>query len=154
MGELDPGVWFACSTTDPLHNWRLIQESIRTIKESRHGIPFGIHISGVNLRKDLPLLAELRLDRVQVALLVANPKDYASATGMSDAEAQKCFSRYELGPEDGALETLGAKVGLETGFTDGATGTVVGIPVGISAGALVGRDVGPAGGDEVGDVVG
>ena len=148
MGESDPGVWFACSTTDPLHNWRLIQESIRTIKESSYGIPFGIHISGVNL------LAELRLDRVQVALLVANPKDYASATGMSDAEAQKCFSRYELGPEDGALETLGAKVGLETGFTDGATGTVVGIPVGISAGAFVGRDVGPAGGDEVGDVVG
>jgi hypothetical protein len=93
MGESDPGVWFACSTTDPLHHWRLIQESIRTVKEFRHGIPFGIHTSGVHLPKDLPPLAELGLDRVQVALLAANPKDYASATGLSDAEAQKCFGQ-------------------------------------------------------------
>lgn len=93
MGESDPGIWFACSTTDPLHHWRLIQESIRTVKESRHGIPFGVYTSGVDLPKDLPPLAEMGLDRVQVALLAANPKDYAGATGMSDAEAQKCFGQ-------------------------------------------------------------
>jgi hypothetical protein len=33
------------------------------------------------------------LTRVQMLLLAANPKEYAGATGMSDAEAQKCFGQ-------------------------------------------------------------
>ena len=36
--------------------------------------------------KDLPPFIEIGLDRVQVALLAANPNDYVGATGTSDVE--------------------------------------------------------------------
>jgi len=93
MGESDAGVWFACEEQDPLQHFPLIQESIRSVKEFRHGVPFGTFTSGVDLPSDLPLLGEIGLARVQVSLLAANPKDYAAATGLSDSDAIKAFGQ-------------------------------------------------------------
>ena len=93
MGESDAGVWFASSSADPLLHYELILESIRTVKEARHGVPFGTFTSGVNLPRDLPPMADIGLDRLQVSLLAANPKDYALATGLSDTEATKYFGQ-------------------------------------------------------------
>lgn len=92
MGESDAGVWFA-SSSDPLEQYPLMQESIRSVKEFRHGVPFGTFTSGVNLPTDLPPLQEIGLARIQVSLLASNPKDYAKATGISDSEAAKYFGQ-------------------------------------------------------------
>lgn len=93
MGESDAGVWFACETQDPLHHYPLLQESIQQVKQSRHGVPFGVYTSGVGLPSDLPPLKEIGLGSVQVSLMASNPKEYAQATGLSDAEAMKAFGQ-------------------------------------------------------------
>lgn len=93
MGESDAGVWFASKSRDPLHSYKLIQESIALVKQSRHGVPFGVYTSGVNLPKELPPLEEIGVSTVQVSLIAANPNDYAQATGLSVADAQKAFGQ-------------------------------------------------------------
>jgi hypothetical protein len=93
MGEQDLGVWFASDSYDPLNDYQLIQDSIHRVKQYRHGVPFGVYTSGVNLPSDLPPLQELGLSRVQVSLIASNPLDYAQATGLSGSDAQKAFGQ-------------------------------------------------------------
>lgn len=93
MGESDAGVYFACDKQDPLHHYQLIQDAIQQTKEYRHGVPFGVFTSGVNLPADLPPLSELGLKEVQVSLLASNPAEYAQATGLSSSEAMKAFGQ-------------------------------------------------------------
>lgn len=94
MGEEDRGVFFASSVQDPLQHHALIQDAIYTIKQSRHGVPFGVYTSGVNLPSTLPpSLSELGLSTVQVSLLASNPNDYAKATGLPQGEATKNFGQ-------------------------------------------------------------
>ena len=92
MGENDEGVWFACNDVDPLLHFSLIQQAISTVKQSRHGVPFGAFTSGVNLPADL-FLSDIGLSTVQVSLLASNPTEYAQATGLSSTEAMKAFGQ-------------------------------------------------------------
>lgn len=89
MGESDAGVWFVpaigmqdgggwCS--DPLHHFHnLIAPGVEAVKQSRHGVPFGVYTSGtvhVEANK-LKLFAT-----IHVSLLASNPMDYCEAAGV------------------------------------------------------------------------
>jgi len=82
MGESDAGVWFTASSSrcDPLLYAPLLIDTIGTIKEHRHGIPFGLHTSGL-VGLDILSSAEgeqlLRLlSNMEVTLGVADPISY------------------------------------------------------------------------------
>ena len=66
---------------------------IHTIKQNRHGIPFGVYTSG-RTASDLPIaeLAEIGLSNVQVTLLAADPMSYGKQMGIEDtSQASKAF---------------------------------------------------------------
>lgn len=84
MGESDQGVWFAGSAKDALlenQQIELIHESIQTIKEHRHGIPFGIYSSGrSNPLLDWNLVAATKC-KLQISLFAGTPNEYAKTSG-------------------------------------------------------------------------
>jgi hypothetical protein len=86
MGESDGGVWFVptAQNSDPLHHYtELIEPSIDLVKQSRHGVPFGICTSGTVLldpEKTASLKKSFAI--VHVSLLAANPMDYCEAAGI------------------------------------------------------------------------
>lgn len=84
MGEDDPGVWFASVNSDPLAYAELVQESISSVKEERHGVPFSLFTSGLVL-PSIPLV-ELGLSSVHVSLYAGSPKDYAMASKNSEKD--------------------------------------------------------------------
>lgn len=82
MGESDAGVWFTAtkSRCDPLLYAPLLVDTIRTIKEHRHGVPFGLHTSGlvgidIISSADGEQLLSL-LSSIEVTLGVADPISY------------------------------------------------------------------------------
>jgi hypothetical protein len=88
MGESDPGVWFATTSTcdkDTLEFYQLVQESIALVKQERHGVPFSLYTTGiVSPGLDIPL-TELGLDCLQVSLFAGSPPEYKKATGQDAA---------------------------------------------------------------------
>lgn len=44
MGESDAGVWLISDSCECLH---LLHESVQAIKQSRHGVPFGVYTHGI-----------------------------------------------------------------------------------------------------------
>ena len=87
MGESDAGVWFVPAVgikdgwcSDPLHHFHhLIAPGVEAVKQSRHGVPFGVYTSGtVHVEPtQLKLFAT-----IHVSLLAANPMDYCEAAGV------------------------------------------------------------------------
>jgi len=84
MGEDDPGVYFASINSDPLDYAELVQESISSVKEERHGVPFSLFTSGL-VASTIPL-SELGLSTLQVSLYAGSPKDYAVASNNSEKD--------------------------------------------------------------------
>jgi hypothetical protein len=91
MGEQDLGVWFLPIPTtthhdvqnDPFLYTDLIQAAIETVRESRHGIPFGMYTSGCMTNQNIPL-TELGIDTFEVSLFGSNPKQYEQCTGRNN----------------------------------------------------------------------
>lgn len=84
MGESDGGVWFipTVNDSDPMHHYtELIEPSIELVKQSRHGVPFGVYTSGTVSINDPTRLKE-SFATVHVSLLAANPMDYCEASGV------------------------------------------------------------------------
>jgi hypothetical protein len=84
MGESDGGVWFipTANDSDPMHHYtELIEPSIDLVKQSRHGVPFGIYTSGTVAIEDAFRLKK-SFATVHVSLLAANPMDYCEASGV------------------------------------------------------------------------
>jgi hypothetical protein len=110
MGESDPGVWFAAASGDStgdalLHppHAALVAESIRAVKEVRHGVPFGVYTTGLALDAEAgsgssafppwqDLLGGGLVDCLHVSLHGATPQQYQRSTGLADpGEAAKAF---------------------------------------------------------------
>jgi hypothetical protein len=90
MGEQDLGVWFLPIPTthhdvqnDPFLYTDLIHAAIETVRESRHGIPFGMYTSGCMTNQNIPL-TELGIDTFEVSLFGSNPKQYEQCTGRNN----------------------------------------------------------------------
>jgi hypothetical protein len=86
MGESDAGVWFATtvgSTKDSLdYAVDILQSSIASVKEERHGVPFGVYTTGLlSGSLDIPL-SEIGLSCLQVSLFAGSPDRYKRATGL------------------------------------------------------------------------
>ena len=84
MGESDGGVWFVPTHTnsDPMHHYtEFIEPGIDLVKQSRHGVPFGIYTSGTVFLQEMNRLQH-SFGTVHVSLLAANPMDYCEASGV------------------------------------------------------------------------
>ena len=85
MGESDAGVWFVpTNNSDPLRHFNdLLKASIEEVKQSRHGVPFGVYTSGTLHveAKELSIFST-----IHVSLLAATPNDYCEAAGVFRAE--------------------------------------------------------------------
>jgi len=83
MGENDPGVWFAPLDQDLLvSSLDLLRDSMEACRQQRHGVPFSVYTTGVNV--DAAAVAALKWDSVQVSLWAASPADYQASTGRDD----------------------------------------------------------------------
>lgn len=97
MGENDGGVWIsAISTLDTLDYWDDIKDIVQQVKEKRHGVPFGVHTSGIvkDVNVATKLKTDLGLSSIQVSLLSSDPQSYASIRGIQDmSKAQQEFGQ-------------------------------------------------------------
>ncbi len=117
MGENDGGVWILSSphgSRDTLEYWAVIRDVIQTVKQNRHGIPFGLYTSGIingtaESASTIPpfihseLNSTIGLSSIQVSLLSYTPDKYASVRmlmqqegGIADldmSQAQKDFGQ-------------------------------------------------------------
>lgn len=94
MGEGDPGVWFApaSDTVDLLADSKtleLLGTSMERCRQERHGVPFNVYTSGINV--DPAAVAALKWDSVQVSLWAATPADYAKCTGRHGPDDSNLF---------------------------------------------------------------
>lgn len=97
MGESDGGVWLASETLsgiDTLDFMEEISEISRKIKQSRHGIKFGVYTSGlVNDATICENLANLGISMMKVSLLASNPVAYGKLTGVNSSDSSKAFGQ-------------------------------------------------------------
>lgn len=103
MGENDGGVWFVadCNSStcsgdgcdDTLDYWEHIRDVISSIKQNRHGIPFGIYTSGIIKDKDIAndLKGNLGISSVQVTLGSGDPVSYGQVVGIEGSSANSAF---------------------------------------------------------------
>jgi TatD DNase family protein len=79
MGENDPGVVFA-GAGEPLLRLDVVLSTMALVRESRHGVPFRVHTSGLHDPSVASALANARVDRVTVALAASDPKQFEELT--------------------------------------------------------------------------
>jgi len=139
MGENDGGVWFLGDgdCMDTLDHWDIIQDIISSVKESRHGIPFGIYSSGraisnLESEKASILESELGLSHVEVTLGAGEPSLYMELVASNDLPStQKEFNRTCNFIATAAEAGIPISVGVASGkFT--ASGTALGKALGAS----------------------
>lgn len=75
MGENDPGVVFA-GAGEPLLRLDVVVDTMRVVRESRHGVPFRVHSNGLHDASVALALASAGVDKVTVALATADPKQF------------------------------------------------------------------------------
>mmetsp|Transcript_4903 Transcript_4903/g.6638 ORF Transcript_4903/g.6638 Transcript_4903/m.6638 type:complete len:234 (+) Transcript_4903:189-890(+) len=90
MGENDAGVWFTCLYGgDPLDSQYvdIVSNSIRRIKEHRHGIPFGIHTSGLlDGSSKYDLRQDVGTSFCEVSLGTPDPVSFSKHMLLSDSQ--------------------------------------------------------------------
>mmetsp|Transcript_3651 Transcript_3651/g.4486 ORF Transcript_3651/g.4486 Transcript_3651/m.4486 type:complete len:341 (+) Transcript_3651:191-1213(+) len=100
MGENDGGVWFVVDGSssngdeyeycDTLDYWEHIRDVISSIKQNRHGIPFGIYTSGLVKDQDIAndLKGSIGISSLQVTLGSGDPISYGQVVGLDGKGSQ------------------------------------------------------------------
>jgi hypothetical protein len=131
MGESDPGVWFAATSSshrDALEYSELIQQGIELVKQERHGVPIGIYTSGIMQGTSAIALNEIGIDYLNVSLFASTPKDYQVATGMKDSkDAQIAFGRVCSLISDATEMGVSVKVGVIQSYASAARDLAYGL---------------------------
>jgi len=149
MGETDPGVFFSAapyfvttsdSNDDANNNYgadalefaELVKESIRMVKQERHGVPFGLYTSGLvapDTLSSTTAIDQLGLDTLQVSLFAGSPNEYAEATGSTAAQREfgqvcgfiaQAVEQGQVGVEVGILQKYAATGARELATSLGA----------------------------------
>jgi hypothetical protein len=96
MGENDGGVWLISEdidVTDTLEFSEDISEITSQVKQSRHGIKFGLYSSGLTKDPDIATsLPSMGVSNIRVSLMASNPDSYGKLTGMNSSDATKAFA--------------------------------------------------------------
>jgi hypothetical protein len=97
MGETDGGVWLVSEdldTIDTLEFSEDISEITSQVKQSRHGIKFGLYSSGLTKNTDIATsLPSIGISNIKVSLMGSNPDSYGTLTGMKPSDATNAFAQ-------------------------------------------------------------
>lgn len=97
MGENDKGVWLVSEdldTLDTLEFSKDISDITSQVKQSRHGIKFGLYSSGLVNDPDIAInLPSIGISQINVSLMGSDPDSYGVLTGMNASDATKAFAK-------------------------------------------------------------